>query len=189
MLVRTRSKPKVILDLLEEYDKHAMDLKTLTHADLGAYLQLRVDDFEKNRLQRVLEIAKQITIGSIPNPNDTSFKKLPPLTGTRDALNFMMERFQRGILVNEVVPEGGLLADHKHLVVDLMHQAEADRLNGSLTIPTGIPLIELHMGGAAPERAHRHPWLRRTAQDRRRAHHGLQRRRRWFPRVTPADRD
>jgi hypothetical protein len=146
-LVRSRLQPKVLLDLLEEYDKHALDLKTITHADMDLYLQFRVDDFEKNRLQRVLEVAKQITIGSIPNPAATSYKPLPPLTGTRDALNYVMERFQRGILINDVRAEGGLLSEFRNKLQDNYDQDRLARNDGKLFIPTGIPLIDRHMGG------------------------------------------
>lgn len=146
-LIRVNHKPQVLIDLLYEYDRHSMDLKTIDHTQMDFYLNLRIADYEKAHMQRVLEVAKQITIGSIPNPKSTSFKELPPLSGTQDALNYVAEAMQRGILLKEARPEGGALSEHSETFRKNYQKAKEDRLNGKLFLPTGIPAIDGHMGG------------------------------------------
>jgi hypothetical protein len=147
-LVNATHQPKVLLDLLEGYDKCADDLKVLTHADMDYHLKARVQDYEQADLQKVLTQANIILTGSIPNPAATKFNGLQEnLSGTRDALSYVMERMQRGILVNEVRPDAGELTQHVWKVGRNYDINAIAKANGKLLIPTGIPIIDQTMGG------------------------------------------
>jgi RecA/RadA recombinase len=147
-LVENTHQPKVLLDLLDGYDKCVVDLKTLTHADMDYYLAERVRDFEQRALQSVLTQANIILTGSIPNPAATKFNGLQEnLSGTRDALSYVMERIHKGILINEVRPPSGELSEHADLIVTNYDKNKEAKENGKLFIPTGIPIIDKTMGG------------------------------------------
>jgi hypothetical protein len=148
MLIKSGQKPKALLDLLANYDKFVPDLKKLTHADMDVYLQVRTAEFEQNRLIRILENAKHIVTGGLVNPDNRKGKEqLPDLVGTRDSMNYLMKKFQSGILVNDVRADGGLLSDFKDRIQVAYDKNKVAQLNGQLFIPTGIPLIDEHMGG------------------------------------------
>jgi DnaB-like helicase C terminal domain len=146
-LVLNVDQPKVLLDLLEGYDKCVDDLKTLTQADMGYYLNARKKDFEAHKLQAALTQAGIILTGSIPNPEATSYKPLPNLSGTRDALAYLSQRFERGILINDVQPPSGRTADFSSLAQQSRVDNANAAANGKLLIPTGIPIIDQVMGG------------------------------------------
>jgi hypothetical protein len=144
--VRINTKPKALLDLLEAYDKDEMDLKEITHADMSFHLQLRVEDYDQTSLKRALETASQITVGGIPNPKGTPNKPLPELRGPKDAIEYIQTRLERGVLAKHDRVADGFVIDHLAILMGIFEAGEARR-NGQLTIPTGIPLIEAHMGG------------------------------------------
>jgi hypothetical protein len=79
MMVQSRPKPKAVLELLALYDKDVPALIKITHADMDVFLKVRIDDFEKHRLIRILETARHIVSGGIPNPDNVKGKELPPL--------------------------------------------------------------------------------------------------------------
>jgi hypothetical protein len=149
ILARRKDKPQVLLDLLEGYDEHLPHLRKYTHADMDVVLGQRIQDYEQIRLTRILDQASNILVGGVPHPDSYTHKgkDLPPLRGTRDALNYLRDKFQKGILVNEVPAAGGQLSEYEDRIDHLMIQPMIDRKNGQLTIPTGIPLIDDHMGG------------------------------------------
>jgi len=148
MLVEARHQPKAVLDLLSRYDKDVPDLMKITHADMDVFLQVRIDEFEKNRLLRILETARHIVSGGISNPKNLKGREeLPALVGTRDSMNYLMEKFQNGVLVNDVRADGGLLSEFKDRIQITYDKHKTAQMNGQLFIPTGIPLIDQHMGG------------------------------------------
>jgi hypothetical protein len=148
MLVRAGQKPQALLELLSRYDKDVPDLKKLTHADMDVYLQVRTGEYEQTRLMRILDNAKHIVSGGIANPdNRKGLPPLPDLVGTRDSMNYLMKKFQNGILINDVRADGGLLSEFKDRIQITYDKNKTDRMNGQLFIPTGIPLIDQHMGG------------------------------------------
>lgn len=139
--------PKVLFDLLDGYDKCVEYLLTLTHADMDYYLEARIEDFERRALMRVLNQAMTIATGSIPNPASTKFAALPPLSGTRDALSYIVERFQHGILITDVRADGGQLSAYSDRLQIEYDTNKIAKANGKLFIPTGIPIVDRVMGG------------------------------------------
>jgi hypothetical protein len=135
MVIESGQKPRTLLDLLGNYDKDVHNLKKLTHADMDVYLQARIIDFETGRLLRILENAKHIVSGGIVNPDNRKGKEeLPDLVGTRDSMNYLMKKFQSGILVNDVRADGGLLSDFKDRIQITYDKNRVARLNGQLFI-------------------------------------------------------
>ena len=140
------SQHKDLLNMLEEYDRHAEDLMDATWADMDLILDRRVADYEKFRFDRFLTQALVMLNGSVPNPNPLTKAKKPELSGTGDTLNYLMDKISKGILINDARMQGGLLAEHTGDVQKIYDQKEAERLAGRLTIPTGINVIDM-VGG------------------------------------------
>jgi len=145
-LIHAHERCKSMLDVLADYDKQAGDFDVLRVGDLDVPLEQRVSDHEKFRLTRVLEVANTITLGSVPNDKDKD-KKKPTLAGPRDAINFVISNFQKGILVNDKPVEGGYLSETVDNVLARYDAAKADRDAKRLYIPTGIPLFDNNVGG------------------------------------------
>ena len=107
-LIHSKTQPKALLDVMEEYDKHSDDLEQVSHMDLDMYLDQRKLDYEKFKLSRTLQIAGDIAIGSVPDP----VKKNVNWTGPRDAMKYLQQRFQEGILLDDMAsPQGGETAE------------------------------------------------------------------------------
>ena len=73
------------------------------------YLDQRKSDFEKQRMSRVLDVTRSIVVGS----KQMKGKKGQPdemLQGPRDALKYLMEHIQQGLLLDGKKAVGGDLA-------------------------------------------------------------------------------
>ncbi len=142
-LLHQRQKCEPMLDVMAEYDKHAEDLEQVPVLNLDMYLDQRKEDYEKYKLNRVLSLATDITVGAVPM-ND---KAKSIYTGPRDAMKYLHQSFQEGILLDDVQRQGGVLADTAKQIKLRYNQNENDNKNNNLFIPTGISLIDNQLGG------------------------------------------
>jgi hypothetical protein len=132
-----------MLDVIGEYDKYAEELEVVPVLNLDMYLDQRKEDYEKFKLSRVFSIADQITVGSVQMTD----KEKTIYAGPRDALKFIHKAFQEGILLDDAPALGGLLADTAPQIIGRYDRLETDSKNNNLFIPTGISLIDNHLGG------------------------------------------
>lgn len=135
---------KPIEDVLSVYDSFGEDELTIQPVDsLNVHLDMLKADYERFRLNRALQIAGQITLGSYKfnEPKDTVMK------GPRDAIKYLLKRIQEGILLDDQRAEGGLVAETIDRLEGDYEIAEAERLNDTLFIPTGITPIDNNIGG------------------------------------------
>jgi hypothetical protein len=102
-LIHSKTQPKTLLDTMAEYDVHAEDLEQVPHLNLDMYLDQRKQDYEKCKLARSLETASQITLSSV-TMND---KAKTVYAGPRDAMKYLHERFQSGILIDDATGSKG----------------------------------------------------------------------------------
>lgn len=102
-LLHQRQKCEPMLDVMSEYDKHAEDLEQVPVLNLDMYLDQRKEDYEKYKLNRVLSLATDITVGAVPM-ND---KAKSIYTGPRDAMKYLHQSFQEGILLDDTKSQGG----------------------------------------------------------------------------------
>lgn len=142
-LIHSKTQPKTLLDTMAEYDNHAEDLEQVPHLNLDMYLDQRKQDYEKYKLAKALDIASQITLSSVQMTD----KAKTTYEGPRDAMKYLHERFQTGILIDDVPAQGGVLADTATKIRGRYDQNETDSKNNNLFIPTGIALIDNHLGG------------------------------------------
>ncbi len=143
-VVHARLQPQTLLDVLSEYDKHAPELEVESALNLDVYLDQRRLDYDKYRLTTVLNTAIDITLGSKPIIEKN---KTEVYTGSKDAVRFVHEQMQKGILIDDVQAQGGALADTADRIRDRYEIQEAESRNNNLFIPTGIRLIDEHLGG------------------------------------------
>jgi hypothetical protein len=144
-LVVAKPQNAASIDVLKAYDRFAEDLEVLAVGDLDVPLGTRVTDWEKWRITNTLSTANAITLGSYQSPNKGKDRVV--LSGPRDAMNFLIGRFQEGILINDVPMRGGELTKTVPDIYARLEATEADRLAKKLFIKTGIPLIDNHLGG------------------------------------------
>jgi len=104
-LLHQKQKCEPMLDVMAEYDKHAEDLKQVDPLNLDLSLDQRREDYEKYKLNRVLSLATDITIGSV-QMND---KLRSTYTGPRDALKYLAHCQQEGILIDDAKSKGAHL--------------------------------------------------------------------------------
>ncbi|MEG9438231.1 hypothetical protein JAO29_18940 [Edaphobacter sp. HDX4] len=140
-IVTSKQRPKAILDLLDDYDKQADQLKSLSHLDLDMQLDLRKRDFEVRRLVTILANAKMITMGAVDNPKG---KDHPQLSGTRDALTYIMEWSSKVLMSDEPTVTADTLAEQ--MIAKYAATAEDER-TGRRVIKTGISAIDELLGG------------------------------------------
>lgn len=145
-LIVSQQKPEALLNLMDEYDKHADDLTIIPAPDLHHQLDQRIDDYEKYRLSNVLEMAGYITVGSHV-VTDAVRKTKIEYEGPKGALRYLHQCEQDGILLDHAHSQGGALADTADRILARYEKTEAERHNKNLFIPTGIPPIDNMLGG------------------------------------------
>jgi hypothetical protein len=143
-LIREQSKIQDLLNVMTEYDSYASSLDQVADFDLHVIFEQRKTDWEKRRLCRILEIATSIVIGEqeLGKGKDAVIYK-----GPKDALKFLGNKIQQGLLLDDVGVTGGLLADTMEDMEQDYVQEEVEAKNNNLFIPTGIGPIDGHMGG------------------------------------------
>lgn len=142
-LISAQQKNQPLIDLMAEYAKYEPELQHVSPHDLHVYLDQRKDDWEKYQLLRAITVAGDIVVGSVPDARD----KNKSYTGPRDALRYLHERVQSGILIDDVPARGGALSDTTASMRGDYAERLRDSVSHNLFIPTGIPLIDNHMGG------------------------------------------
>lgn len=141
-LIREKQQNQGMLDVMAEYEKYRPELEQVSFLNLPVYLDQRIADYEKYQLLRALEIASQIVVSATPMKD-----KKVTYFGPRDALKYFHERLQQGILLDDVPASGGLLADTTAKMESRYDRSESDSKANILFIPTGIPIIDGHLGG------------------------------------------
>jgi hypothetical protein len=144
-LLRGTQQNQTLLDIMTEYEKRRADLVQIPHLDLLVFLDQRKADYEKLKMGQILGTMVQITSGSIPDPDPKLKGK--SWTGPRDAQKYFHEQMQKGIFLDDVQANGGVLADIIGGMEVEYDQAESDSKNNNLYIPTGIGPIDSHLGG------------------------------------------
>jgi hypothetical protein len=102
-LVHAKQKCEPMLDVLSGYDHHAGDLEVVPALNLDMYMDQRKEDYEKAKLAKTLNNALDIAIGSV-QMND---KAKTVYTGPRDAMKYLHQRMQEGILMGDRPTIGG----------------------------------------------------------------------------------
>lgn len=103
-LIREQQRNQEMLDELEEYRAAAPDLGQVPYTDLGVYLDQRKADAEKARVGLALETAGRIVVGS----EKVHYRgKDIPYTGPSDALKYVQQRIQDGLLFVQRPTPGG----------------------------------------------------------------------------------
>lgn len=143
LIVQQNGKPTALIDLVEAYETLEGDLKLIRAGDLNVPLEARVGDYEKYKTYQLLSKANSISQGSWqPKGKDEK-----PLSGPRDAFNFLMEQFQQGILVDQEPMVGGTLDKTAGTLAGRYEANEADRRANKLFIKSGIDWIDSEVGG------------------------------------------
>jgi hypothetical protein len=118
---------------LKEYDSIKESQLNIHHApELEVVLGDHIETFERGKLSVILDKAKRIANGSVEH-------KKRKLAGAKDAMNYLMENFEEGILIRR--DQSGL---NRPILVQ--HEAEEigstyDRKAAQGFLPSGFPLI------------------------------------------------
>lgn len=122
------------LEALKEYEELQEKLTVHHTPELEVVLKEHTENFERGALTAVLEKAKRIANGKIED-------KKRKLSGVKDALNYIMEQVEQGIIVR---------SDKSGLNRPIVVQKEAEEIQGDYDrllnrgfIETGFPLIRL----------------------------------------------
>lgn len=124
-----------MLEALKEYDQISETQLTVNHTpELEVILKEHTENFERGALSFVLDKAKRIANGKVED-------KKRKLSGAKDAMNYIMEQMENGILVR--ADKSGL-----NRPIDVQTEAEEitgdyDRLLDQGFFETGFPLIRL----------------------------------------------
>ena len=145
-LIRAGQQPEALLAIMEQYDKHEDDLSVISSLDLPHQLDMRIDDYEKDKLSRVLEMAGHIVVGSHTG-KDKHGRPTEVYEGPRGALKYLHEREDEGLLFNEVRAQGGVLAETIGKIADRYQRIEGEAKRDDLFITSGISVFDNHLGG------------------------------------------
>lgn len=120
---------------LKEYETLRETQLNIHHVpELEVVLGDHIDTFERGKLSVILDKAKRIANGSVEH-------KKRKLAGAKDAMNYLMENFEEGILIRR---------DQSGLNRPILVQNEAEEIGPTYDrnlargfVPTGFPLIRL----------------------------------------------
>jgi len=136
-IVEQKEKNEGMRQALIEYSESRSTLVAHDSLDLGQLLQEKTEEFQIQTLAVVLEKTRRIATGSV---EDKKSGKI--LSGSRDAIQYLLGRVQNGMMVNGQQAVGG---DLKEVVVESKDDYEKnkrERESGTLSIRTGIRKID-----------------------------------------------
>jgi hypothetical protein len=142
-LVTNQQQPKVLFELLEQYDLHADALTHIHPDDLHADLDHRKQDWEKYRVLRLLAIGHEITLSGF----EPRGREKTTLIGPKDAIKYLIARFQKGVLLDDQAQQGGTLASMVDEIGAEYEETKRQQMDGTLFIPTGLTEIDSRIGG------------------------------------------
>jgi RecA/RadA recombinase len=129
--------------LLKEY-KDSGEFPEFTAHDAEPLFQDISSEWKRAQFTQMLHEALAINTSGIPGDPK---KKTEDMRGPDDARMYLMKEMQSGMFVPEFANQGGSMADvADQLTEDYARNKDAAR-NQSLVIPTGIPVLDEHIGG------------------------------------------
>jgi hypothetical protein len=141
--VRKIDKPDSMLDILMEYNALKPHLVKGDALDMPRFLVARRTDWDQAMVHEALEHALHINDGRIAGarPTDKS------LSGSKDALAYIMQKMQQGLLSGHHQAVGGSIKDSGDLVIDSYQKTLSESAQGKLVIPTYLTEVDAVLGG------------------------------------------
>ena len=128
-----------VIDEIADYESQE-ELKIHSINDLGQLLTDFQDEWKRERLAQVLKIVRAINNSSWTNPKDHKV-----YSGSTDAIKFMLQQLETGVITTGNPALSGALNDTAKEVMGLYDGFKADRMVGSHRIYTGIHEIDVHV--------------------------------------------
>jgi hypothetical protein len=143
-MVRKQNLPDLEIGLLGDYDRYLPHLPLTDHIAVQACFKTRFEDWRKQRFKFALQTANLILDpGMAPN----SYKD-PPRKGVKDSIDFLQQELNSGVFSpGGGDSQGGSALELGDLIMDMHDDNEAAFKAGTLSIHTGISLIDDQMGG------------------------------------------
>jgi DnaB-like helicase C terminal domain len=142
-MVRADDFPEDQLALLEAFDTFQPQCAVIDPLELPALFKTRKESWARQMFRHVSTYALYISQGQQDNPDP----RKPPLKGVKDAIQYLRQEFDRGGWVAGDAPQGGSMKEAALELMYMYQDMEIARDEGSLNLPTGIPLIDETMGG------------------------------------------
>jgi hypothetical protein len=141
-MVQKKDKNEGILEALKEYEKLKEELQRHDAQDLSQVLKEKTEEYQTDRLNFVIDRVRRIANGSV---EDRKTKK--KLSGTVDAVQYFMNQVQNGMIVDNMRSLGGDLKDVMKDSRDEYTRNKRENQQGTLTIRTGLDLLDQAVGG------------------------------------------
>jgi hypothetical protein len=139
-LVLKIEKSQPLQDALDEYTvlvEESSELRPFDSQDLYQILRDKTDEFELYKLNLALDLTKKVANSSLEDP-----KTKKKLSGTKDALNYILGKIQDGLFTDAKKSVGGSIKGTSNETRDDYQKTKRENLQGTLIMKTGITEID-----------------------------------------------
>lgn len=143
-MVRRNSKfPEAQLDRLALYDEHISFQRSTDAVEMETIFKIRKTAWMQLKFMHATQVARFIAITGVESDD----RRGPLRKGVPDAVNFLLEELHSGVFSMEAPVTGGSMEVLADKVVTQYDTNKAEAQANTLTIRTGIPLIDDEMHG------------------------------------------
>ena len=147
-IVHRQDKSENMTTILKAYDDYIPTFHgTYDSVSTMSVVHRCLDDYRDAMFREYLNLARGIVDGGITMVPEKGKKAEPDRIGLKDARTFLMEKLQSPLFSNGRTDQGGWMGDVAPDLGKVYKQDEVRNKDGSLLVPTGIPLFDKHLGG------------------------------------------